>query len=291
MYLLVSCTDCFLFYDGRCYTGYLSTNLTHSQAADSCIENDNYLTSILSPLFTQILDNSNLTFWIGLQDVFSNGTLEWIDGSDFNYTNLNSTNTERTECILADYHGSTSWNYADCNDTHFYFCSAGGTYASTFDSVNQSILYSLYLTCFSFVVITSPPYNLVVSDLTYSSLVLSWDEIPLTERHAPILGYIISYSEVSSGSTEIEVQINSSSLSVTIENLQFGVTYNFTIRASGALGDSPVSSVETTTPFKGTFVVFYSESCCLLNYLRALYRITESNSTLRNIFFFCYPMV
>lgn len=160
-----------------------------------------------------------------------------------------------------------------------------------FDSVNQSILYSLYLTCFSFVVITSPPYNLVVSDLTYSSLVLSWDEIPLTERHAPILGYIISYSEVSSGSTEIEVQINSSSLSVTIENLQFGVTYNFTIRASGALGDSPVSSVETTTPFKGTFVVFYSESCCLLNYLRALYRITESNSTLRNIFFFCYPMV
>ena len=141
MYLLVSCTDCLLFYDGRCYTLDLNTSITRSQAADSCLENGNYLAPILSPLFTQIFEYWNTSLWIGLQDVFTNGTLEWTDGSEVNYNNFNSTNTESTECIVADYYDSTSWIYTDCNDTHPYFCSAGGTYISTFDSVNQIFLY------------------------------------------------------------------------------------------------------------------------------------------------------
>ena len=126
MYLLVSCTDCILFYDGRCYTWY--TQNTRSQAADSCLESGNYLAPILSPLITQLFENSNVTLWIGLQDVFSNGTLEWVDGSEVNYSNFNSTDTGSTECIVADYYGSTTWTYSDCNDTHFYYCSAGGIY-------------------------------------------------------------------------------------------------------------------------------------------------------------------
>ena len=117
-----------------------------------------------------------------------------------------------------------------------------------------TVVYCLHLTFFSFVVITSPPYNFAVSALAYSSLVLSWDEIPLTERHAPILNYLIFYYQVSSNSTETEV-LDSNTLSVTIENLQFDATYNFSIIAGGALGDSPATYVETTTPFKGNFVI------------------------------------
>ncbi|KAI6660977.1 hypothetical protein LOD99_13700 [Oopsacas minuta] len=232
----ISCnTECELFYDGRCYSGNFSVTRTHTQAADSCVESGSYLASILSPLIPQIFQALDRIYWIGLRDIFSNETFEWIDGSEVVYTNFyynlnytnttsNSTNMPVTECILAGYEGSRNWTYADCDSTYSYLCSAG--------------------------VITSPPYNFASSAITDSSLLLSWDEIPLIDRFAPILGYIVEYYGISSDATERKIQFESDSLNVTVDDLQSNVTYNFTIRANGVLGDGPVSDIQITTPFK-----------------------------------------
>ena len=74
----------------------------------------------------------------------------------------------------------------------------------------------------------------------------------MSDRHAPILGYILEYNGTSSDSTERQIQLGPSSLNVSLTDLQFNVEYNFTLRANGKLGAGPVSTLQLTTPYKGS---------------------------------------
>ena len=99
---------------------------TYAEAADDCTQRGSYLASILSPFLPQLFIFPNTSYWIGLQDLHTNGTFQWIDGSSVDFLNFDSTEMNRTECVVGNYEGSEYWGYADCDSTQYYFCSAGG---------------------------------------------------------------------------------------------------------------------------------------------------------------------
>lgn len=125
-----------MYIDGRCYQGN-STLLTHDEAADSCVEQGSYLATLGSSrthlLLEAILKFSTTSRWIGLEDINSGGTFQWIDGSDVNYLNFNGTAASRTECIIAGSEGTSFWTYANCSNTYSFICSAGGMLLFTQD--------------------------------------------------------------------------------------------------------------------------------------------------------------
>ena len=284
-------TDCLLILDGRCYEANFTVARTHADAADYCAQRGSYLASVLSPLIPQIYEESNDSYWIGLQDIDRNGTFQWADGSVVDYLNFNSTETTRTECIVGGSQGSQYWNYAECNSTHYSLCSAGGRFLLGF-------LHLYYIFKYSFSAITSPPEQFASSAITYSSVLLSWEEIPLSNRHAPILGYKLRYNGISSDSTEREVQLAPNALNASLTDLQFNVRYNFTLRANGKLGTGPNSTLQLVTPFKGLFL-FYIISWFSNRIFHKLYlphfRINHAspkfNSIIHNIEFILHPMV
>ena len=126
MYLVTCNPDCTLILDERCYEGNFTVARTHAEASEDCTQRGSYLASVLSPLIPKVFKNSNFSYWIGLRDFHTNGTFQWTDGSVVDFLNFNSTETNRTECIVGGSEGSLYWGYAECDSEHFYLCSAGG---------------------------------------------------------------------------------------------------------------------------------------------------------------------
>nr|4U3H_A Chain A, FN3con [synthetic construct] len=86
----------------------------------------------------------------------------------------------------------------------------------------------------------SPPGNLRVTDVTSTSVTLSWEPPP-----GPITGYRVEYREA--GGEWKEVTVPGSETSYTVTGLKPGTEYEFRVRAVNGAGEGPPSSVSVTT--------------------------------------------
>ncbi|XP_071827139.1 macrophage mannose receptor 1-like isoform X2 [Apostichopus japonicus] len=65
-------------------------------------------------------------YWIGLNDLNSEDSWEWSDGSTNSYTNWNSNepnnSNDRENCAAMRWSEDGSWNDADCDTTYYFIC-------------------------------------------------------------------------------------------------------------------------------------------------------------------------
>lgn len=99
--------------------------------------------------------------------------------------------------------------------------------------------------------IPGPPYNLQFSDITMTSLRVSWE--PPKLRNGEIVGYVVTYETAGQNdrySKQVKQKVNETSL--LIQPLEEEVTYLFTVRAETIDFGPPISDNVTTGPQKGS---------------------------------------
>ncbi|XP_072175187.1 echinoidin-like [Diadema setosum] len=140
------CPPLWTGFQGMCYRYFSAESVTWQEAerhcqsfTKPCWDEDattgqlGHLVSIhsqeemdfLSTLFESIRDkrfSGRQKVWIGLNDLESEGSFEWSDGSDVNYTfwftdRPNSLNDEQN-CVEYDVAWDYRWNDFECNPSH-----------------------------------------------------------------------------------------------------------------------------------------------------------------------------
>ncbi|XP_019697114.1 protein sidekick isoform X2 [Harpegnathos saltator] len=99
--------------------------------------------------------------------------------------------------------------------------------------------------------IPGPPYNLQFTEITMTSLRVSWE--PPKLRNGEIIGYIVTYETAEQNdrfSKQVKQKVNETSL--LIQPLEEEVTYTFTVRAQTIDFGPPISGNVTTGPQKGS---------------------------------------
>ncbi|XP_038667666.1 lectin-like [Scyliorhinus canicula] len=122
-------------YFGYCYK-FVSSQMTWADAELYCQslgqgshlasvhwkEQNEFLGNLITEAKGQILGT-----WIGLSDIYKEGTFFWTDGSSADFTswstrqpdNYNSTE----DCAALGYHNLNAWNDAPCNIKYYSICS------------------------------------------------------------------------------------------------------------------------------------------------------------------------
>ncbi|XP_047136698.1 phosphatidylinositol phosphatase PTPRQ isoform X2 [Hydra vulgaris] len=90
---------------------------------------------------------------------------------------------------------------------------------------------------------SGPPLNFVVAPFSFSSLLLSWDEVEYFKRN----GTIISYKYSCSNEINTWYDVDKNTFQVVVDNLTFNTTYNCTIKACTRIGCGVQSSLFNTT--------------------------------------------
>nr|QNH72439.1 toxin candidate TRINITY_DN28326_c0_g1_i3.p1 [Pachycerianthus borealis] len=106
----------------HCYQIRYYTTTSWQQAGQNCANSGGDLASILSPgeqhVIKRRVNTINLfygwkPFWIGANDVTTEGTITWSDGSIYSYTRLGNTNSGPSDCMY--FHSNGYWYIISCS--------------------------------------------------------------------------------------------------------------------------------------------------------------------------------
>ena len=128
---LDACGEGWTYFNGFCYLTNSSCT-TWQTAQSSCLSHNASLTGITNQeenIYVQHRHGGD-TAWIGLQDLQSNGSFTWIDGSGVNFTYWapNRPNRLRKDQHCVHTVGPTRgyrWNDVTCSACHGYTCKRG----------------------------------------------------------------------------------------------------------------------------------------------------------------------
>ena len=116
--------------EGACFTYFTSTRINWEDARQECLSRGYDLATATSSEENTLMHNtqtSSLYCWIGLNDIDTEGTFVWADGSDSLYRNWYSGEPNQAgneDCVHTHKDG---WNDYPCRATHTcYICSASG---------------------------------------------------------------------------------------------------------------------------------------------------------------------
>ncbi|XP_014483007.1 PREDICTED: protein sidekick isoform X1 [Dinoponera quadriceps] len=99
--------------------------------------------------------------------------------------------------------------------------------------------------------VPGPPYNLLFTEITMTSLRVSWE--PPKSRNGQIVGYVVTYETAEQNdrfSKQVKQKVNETSM--LIQPLEEEVAYTFTVRAQTIDFGPPISGNVTTGPQKGS---------------------------------------
>ncbi|XP_072017220.1 uncharacterized protein [Amphiura filiformis] len=114
-------------FDNFCYRRELwEIQATYEEARDACVAKGAALTSINNQLEQDFINDNypGVWVWIGLDDLTTEGTYEWVDGQPYDYTNWRDTQPDNDRgiehCIYLYEDGD--WNDMPCDEPRGYIC-------------------------------------------------------------------------------------------------------------------------------------------------------------------------
>ena len=120
--------------DGTCFNHFTSSGVNWENARQRCISWGYDLASVKNPqenslLFGTRSSSSSTRCWIGLNDISSEGTFVWSDGSDSLYRKwkVPEPNNYKNEDCVHFWDATKIWNDFPCtNMLTCFFCSTNG---------------------------------------------------------------------------------------------------------------------------------------------------------------------
>ena len=88
----------------------------------------------------------------------------------------------------------------------------------------------------------SPPDNITADSTSSTSIMVSWDEVPLIDRNGIVTVYEVLYEPLETfGGAIMAMTVNATNTSTTLTGLQEFVEYNISVRAYTSEGPGPYS--------------------------------------------------
>ena len=84
------------------------------------------------------------------------------------------------------------------------------------------------------------PQNLTAVNKTSTSILVTWDKVPVGKRHGSILSYQVDYTSAASNETKCK-QVRASTQYLEINGLERNTDYIITVMASTSKGYGPAS--------------------------------------------------
>lgn len=82
--------------------------------------------------------------------------------------------------------------------------------------------------------------------ISLTEILISWEEVPLIHQNGIIISYEVQYE-----SLEFTGLVDSTNLSLTLDNLQQDTEYNISVRARTVIGFGPPSNITTVRTLNG----------------------------------------
>ena len=103
-----------------------------------------------------------------------------------------------------------------------------------------------------------PPQNVSVDNITSTTIILSWSEVPAIDQNGIIIEYEVEYTQNTTFDiTNQSVMINSTTVELT--DLHEYVQYSIRVRAYTSIGSGPYTTViNVTTAQDGKNVVYFA---------------------------------
>ena len=93
-----------------------------------------------------------------------------------------------------------------------------------------------------------PPQNVSVDNITYTTIILSWSEVPAIYQNGIIIEYEVEYTQNTFDTVPTTQNITVTNTSVTLTDLEEYVVYFIRVRAYTNIGSGPYSDpVNETT--------------------------------------------
>ncbi|XP_047460791.1 C-type lectin-like [Mugil cephalus] len=128
-----SCPLFWFSFNGDCYK-YISTRLTWADAEIQCMSEGAHLVSIHSAEEQNFVKTLIMNFdpaigytWIGLNDIYKEGTWMWSDGSAVNFTFWKAgepNNSLGKENCVQTWTSDTTWNDYTCQSMFSFICAS-----------------------------------------------------------------------------------------------------------------------------------------------------------------------
>ncbi|XP_071494553.1 C-type lectin lectoxin-Thr1-like [Diadema antillarum] len=132
--VVACCPTYYTEFDSKCYRVF-GENKSWYDAATTCGYDGADLVSIHSPLENNFVfsywhssnGNKGNGFWIGLNDISSEGSFKWDGGWTFNYANWRNgePNNRNDEDCVKVYNDDGRWNDEDCHQEKTFVCKRG----------------------------------------------------------------------------------------------------------------------------------------------------------------------
>ena len=132
-YILVPASGCNAISDeGVCFTSFISSGINWRDARLECVSRGYDIATVTSTEENTLMYNTatdSSICWIGLNDINTEGTYVWADGSYSHYKHWYSGQPDNyqgsEDCVNTRYSGS--WSDASCTATRTcFFCSSNG---------------------------------------------------------------------------------------------------------------------------------------------------------------------
>lgn len=113
--------------DGHCFA-YTGEQLAHAQGAQLCDELGGHLPTITTRKESEYFGTTiagGQRAWIGLTDRDQEGTFQWVDGTQLNYTNWEAgepNDQGGEDCVEINHNGLGKWNDQSCTDPRPIYC-------------------------------------------------------------------------------------------------------------------------------------------------------------------------